>query len=302
MHDFPRATMAVVLAALLAGCGAGSKKSTQVVATVNDEEITINQLDLALQQAKVESASADLAKQAMESLVNEELLVQEAVKNKLDREPAVVQAIEQARRKVLAQYFAERKVFARTPPSDTQVRDYYTKNPLLFENRKLYRFTAFSTAKSDITAALRTELDQAHSVDKVRASLEKHGIRYTTQIATIAPEQVLSDRLKDFADASVGDLLMWGTPEGGELLMSVTAIEESPVSLAQATPMIRQYLVNASRKAALEAYLAQTKATARIAYVRDVAPPMDVPAEAPGVEQAAAERDRVIQDGIADLK
>jgi EpsD family peptidyl-prolyl cis-trans isomerase len=304
MKLLSRAAGAASLASVLVACGTGggSHKTSQVVATVNDKEITVSQLDLALQSASVETLTQDVAKQAVDSLVDEELLVQQAVKDKLDREPAVMQALEHARRKVLAQSFAERRVFARAQPTDVEVGDYYRKNPLLFENRKLYRFMAFSTDKTDLTPAVRKDLDETHSVEMVRAALEKHAIRYTTQVATIAPEQVLSDRLPDFAEANVGDLLMWDKPEGKQLLMSLTAVEDSPVSLAQASPMIRQYLINASRKEALDDYLKRTRATARIAYLKDMGAPAEVaPAVDAGAENAPTEREKVIKDGIAGL-
>src|ERR1700722_3385297 len=93
------------LVAALPGCSRApvSAKDSQIVATVNEHEITMSQLKQALYSSGASAAAAgpEATKQALDSLVNEELLVQKAVINKVDRDPAVVRAIESARRQVL---------------------------------------------------------------------------------------------------------------------------------------------------------------------------------------------------------
>src|ERR1019366_4323631 len=78
--------------------------SYQVVARVNTKEITILQLNAAL--AQVPNVTAETAKAAsgplLERLIEQELLVQKAQDAKLDRNPQVAQAMEAAKRQVLA--------------------------------------------------------------------------------------------------------------------------------------------------------------------------------------------------------
>jgi EpsD family peptidyl-prolyl cis-trans isomerase len=264
--------VAVLLASgSLAGCNRASSnhRSSQVVATVNDKEITVAQLNQALRAAKVEAVTPEVTKQAIDSLVAEELLVQDALRSKLDRDPGVLQAIEQSQRQVLAQAFAEKRLFARAPPTMAEIEEYYRANPILFANRKLFRFTSFSASKPDITEEIRNELNDVHSLAQVRSILDKHAIRYATQISTVSPEQIPMERLPAFAAANVGDLLVMDASQDKVMLMSVTSTEDTPIALAQATPMISEYLINTSRKEALAAYIKQSRAAAKIAYTRD---------------------------------
>jgi peptidyl-prolyl cis-trans isomerase C len=101
---------------ILSGCHMdhGATKSSQVVATVNNHEITTSQLNQALEAAGVDQVTPAEEKEAIDSLVAEELLVQDALKSKLDRQPAVVLAMERARRQVLAQAYAERSLYSPT--------------------------------------------------------------------------------------------------------------------------------------------------------------------------------------------
>jgi EpsD family peptidyl-prolyl cis-trans isomerase len=268
-----------LFAALLAGCGmhhttpGSGSAGSQVVVKVNDKEITINQVNVALDSIEAEQITPELTRSAVDRLVDEELLVQAALKSNLDRDPSVVQSMESARRQVLAQSFAARSVFAKTPPTASEESDYYQQNPVLFEERRIFQLTAFAVQKADLTDKIRAALDATHSVDQVRDVLDKHEVRYSTQGMSILPEQLPIERLPLFAQAKTGDLLIIDEPDGQEQLMSVTGTQDSPVSLEHARPLIRRYLVNRQHEQAMQAFLKQSKAAAKITYVRDLAAP-----------------------------
>jgi EpsD family peptidyl-prolyl cis-trans isomerase len=77
---------------------AKEKKPGQALASVNGDEITVLQLNEELQRAGVQAGQQEVAsKRLLEGLIDRQLLVAEATKEKLDRDPKVVQAIERAR-------------------------------------------------------------------------------------------------------------------------------------------------------------------------------------------------------------
>jgi hypothetical protein len=76
------------------------------------------------------------SKRLLEGLIDRQLLVAEATKEKLDRDPKVVQAIERARADH-AQAYIQKKVGTPAKPSANEVNDYYTQNPVFFAERKL---------------------------------------------------------------------------------------------------------------------------------------------------------------------
>src|SRR3954470_6642863 len=112
---------ALLIPALMS-CGASSgARSSQVVATVNGHEITVMQLNHALESAGVREMTATTRKLALESLAGEELLVQAALQNHIDRDADFVQALEQSRRKLLSEFFAQRMIYPKTVISTTDV-------------------------------------------------------------------------------------------------------------------------------------------------------------------------------------
>jgi len=283
-----RIAYGALLIPTLMSCGASSgARSSQVVATVNGQEITVTQLNRVLESAGVREVTAATRKRAIESLATEELLVQAALQNDIDRDADYVQALEQARRKLLSQFFAERKIYPRTVISATEIADYYSKQPLLFAERRRFRLTTFQATTADVTPAVTAELEAVNSVEKVRGVLDAHGIKYTTERTSISPEQLPVDELEAFSKAAVGDLFVNPRADGSVLLMSVAAIdEEVPMTLERARPLIEEYLHNTRNQMAAADYIARVRANAKIVYTLppEVESPPDI-----SITQATAE-------------
>ena len=131
---------------VLTACGkkdeAASKKSdSQVVAMVNGDEITIHQVNFQLQRMGQmnEAQSKAAAKQVLARLVEMQLLKQKAIETKLDKDPAVLQAMESSKDQMLAQAYLE-KLITKTPKTSTaEIDTFYKEHPELFENRRVFR-------------------------------------------------------------------------------------------------------------------------------------------------------------------
>ncbi len=270
-----RLACCLALVQALGACGAPSTgKASQVVATVNGEEITVLQLNRVLERSGVREVTPEVRKHAIDSLTAEELLVQAARKAKIDRDTAFVQSLENARRQLLAQIFAERMVYPKSVVTATEIADYYNREPLLFANRRKFRLTTFRAAGADLTPQVSAALQQVKSVDEVRGILDARGIKYETQLASVAPEQLPVEELPAFAKASVGDLFINPDKDGSVMLMSVTAIEDDvPLTLERARPMIEEFLRNSRNRQATDEYLARARASAEIVYTSAVDEP-----------------------------
>ena len=265
------AALLVLTSLGLVGCVRHAATRSQVVVKVNDREITVSQLNEALDTINPDGLTAEVTRRAIDSLVDEELLVQEAVKNRLDRDPATVAALEHARRQILAEAYAERMVYPRAPLLLADEEKYYREHPALFENRKVYRLTIYAVPQSDMNDLLKADLDASRSAEQVRQVLEKHDIRYETQHVNAPAEDLPIDKVAQFAAASAGDLMIADRGDGKTLLISIVEAEPRPLAFEAAKPAIDRYLTKQRNNEAIEEHLKMDKSAAKIAYVGDFA-------------------------------
>ncbi len=164
----------VLLGAALAGCG-GSGDKSQVVAKVGRARSRSRSSPRRCTHADG-NPGADATRQAVDSLINEQILVDSAMKSELDRDPAVVQALERARRQVLARAYVERMVFPTDVISAGDQVDFYKKHPELFEHRKMFQVTTFSVKAGDVTDELRKALGSLQNAEDIDRTLSEHGV------------------------------------------------------------------------------------------------------------------------------
>ena len=130
----------VLLFMVPAGCerAAADRPATQLAAKVNGTEISVQQLRVGGAPGNPGSAA-----QALEKVIDRELLVQKTLAAKLDRDPHVQQSIDNARRQLLAQAYLERSIAvaasAAAGSTRDEVRAFYAENPALFAERRIYR-------------------------------------------------------------------------------------------------------------------------------------------------------------------
>nr|WP_052140106.1 EpsD family peptidyl-prolyl cis-trans isomerase [Janthinobacterium lividum] len=295
----------------MAACGNKEKKAGQALASVNGEEITVLQLNEEMQRANVQAVQQEAAsKQLLESLIDRQLLLNEAVKEKMDRDPKVVQAVERAKSLIIAQAYMQKKIGALPRPGKAEVEAYFEKNPQYFSQRKQFDMRELIIASADMNDALKAAMDAAKSLDDVAAWLDTHQVKYgRTQLsrssADLAPE--LSGKLLSMPK---GQLFI--IREGDRtLLISLVDIKDSPVTLAQAAPQIEQFLANKKTKEVADAELKRLRATAKIEYLNKPAAGKDaastaasasaaLPASAPAAPAAVS--NEMNERGAAGLK
>jgi parvulin-like peptidyl-prolyl isomerase len=136
----------VVMAAVLLGgmggslCAAaedpapGAPNPQQVVARVNQGVITYGQFRARLESLQRERGPVrpEQLKDVLRGLIQEEILVQDATAEGLEREAAVKARLEQARRQVLIQELLTRKVLMQAQVTDDEARKMYEDNKPLF--------------------------------------------------------------------------------------------------------------------------------------------------------------------------
>jgi EpsD family peptidyl-prolyl cis-trans isomerase len=251
--------MLALLSAFLAGCGpaAADRAGEQLVARVNGVEISARQ---------VRPGSAGIA-QAVEKVIDRELLVQRALESGLERDPQVAAQIDNARREVLAQAYIERAARAAAQPSRDEVRAFYTENPSLFAERRIYRTREISLAANpDMVDALRAQAASTRDIDELAAWLRARGASAVVVNENEPAEQRPLAFLPVLSRMRPGELAVLSTP-GGASVVQLLEAAEAPLSLEQATPLIETFLAGRKRLALAEAEVKRLRETARIEYV-----------------------------------
>ncbi|MBW8778961.1 MAG: EpsD family peptidyl-prolyl cis-trans isomerase [Burkholderiales bacterium] len=270
---FPLALTLACVAVLLAACGRTTEDSSAMVATVNGEKITQDQLDFAVKQitAARPGASAPAAATVLESLVQQRLAVQKAEKDKLDRNPAVLQALEAARKDALARYYIEQFVAKVPKPGADEVKQYFDAHPANFAQRNAYVIQKVDARVAADQAGPLAAQAQAASGAAAVATLLKAKASAVNVTESTQPAESLGPLLPKISTMSAGQTVAIPQPQG---LTTLTLVEVKPLplTLAQAQPAIEQMLWNQKKREALLADTKDMRSKARIDYLGKFAP------------------------------
>ncbi|BCL74666.1 hypothetical protein JHS3_04020 [Jeongeupia sp. HS-3] len=293
MSNLSRYGLALAALALtLTACkDEGEKKSpSQVLARVGDAEITVHQLNYLLAQ-QPNSADTAVKQKVLDGLVDQELLIQKATELKLDRDPDIVQALEAARRQILARAAAEREIGKPAEPSQAQVDAFYQAHPQLFAERKLYDFSMLSIASTALKPELEHALQQSKTPADTMELLERDGIAYQHTEVQKAPEQLPIPLLPKFGAMKAGDII--AVADGDKvLLLQLKGSNPAALQGAEAQAAIKQYLLANQADVLTDNKLKALRTTAKIEYVQRFA----------AAEQAGKGTDESVKSGLKGLK
>jgi EpsD family peptidyl-prolyl cis-trans isomerase len=251
--------VALVLA-LPTGCekAVADRPAAQLVAKVNGTEISFQQ---------VRGAQPGTAAQALEKVIDRELLVQKALAAKLDRDPAVAQAIDNARRQLLAQAYLERTASAAGGSTKDEVRAFYDENPALFSQRRVYRMRELVvSAPAEMIDVLRAESARARELEEVAGWLKTRNAKFSVDVLTQPAEQLPLAFLPQLARMKPGEIAVFPTPLGASVIQLVHA-EDAPLTEQQAAPLIEHFLAGRKRLETAAAEVKRLREVATIEYL-----------------------------------
>jgi EpsD family peptidyl-prolyl cis-trans isomerase len=256
-----RIALALMVMLAPAGCEkAAADRPAQLAARVNGAEISL---------AQARGGSDPAAAQALERVIDRELLVQKALAARLDRAPEVVEAIENARRQVLAQAYLEQSLAAGAGAgaSRDEVRAFYRENPALFAERRIYRLRELAvSAPAGTVDVLRAEAARGADLEGIAAWLKARNAKYAVDGLTQPAEQLPLAFLPELSRLRPGEVAVFATPGGASVIQLVHA-EHAPLSEAQAAPLIEQFLAGRRRLEDAAAEVRRLRELANIEYL-----------------------------------
>jgi peptidyl-prolyl cis-trans isomerase C len=287
----------------LAACGGDKQKKVgQALASVNGEEITALQLNEELQRAGVPAAQQEAAsKQLLEALIDRQVVENVALKEKIDRDPKVMQAVERAKALIISQAYMQKKLSGMAPPSKAEVEDYFNKHPELFSNRKQFDMRQLLIASKDMNDALKQVIDKSKSLDEVAAWMESNKIGFARAQVSRTTTDLAPELVGKLQSMPKGQLFIINEGERA-MLMTIVDIKDVPVKLAAAAPQIEQYLVNTRAKDAAKQEMERLRAAAKIEYLNQPAASAATAASGAASAASASASAAATARGVAGLK
>ena len=205
-----------------------------------------------------------LASRAGKGITDQELLAQEALEARLDRDAQVSNAIESAKRQILAQAYIERTVISASQPSPEQISRFYEDNPALFKNRRIYRVRELVVAAApERFGALQEAVAGAKNLAEVVLWLDSRKLPFVAAASARAAEQIPMNVLRRLFEMHDGQITVFPTPHGASVVrLEQTA--EAPLSEKQAEPLIARYLLNRKRLELAQAEVNKLRERAQI--------------------------------------
>ncbi|HEY8906732.1 MAG TPA: EpsD family peptidyl-prolyl cis-trans isomerase [Rhodoferax sp.] len=260
---------------LVMGLPACSKKddatvATQVAAKVGSEEITVYQINQALQQAHADSTSAEAAKalsrEALEKLIDQQLAMTQAMEAKLHRSPEVIAQIEAAKRDILARAYLQHIASALPKPTAEEIKTYYAAHPELFAERRIFNLQEIVIPdQPDAASQLRSYATSGRAAEDIAGDLKAKGINFNQGAAIRSAEQIPLDVLSKLHQLKDGQSTVIESPQSATYLHLVSS-QTAPISETAAMPRINQFLSNQHATAAVAANIQQLRATTTITY------------------------------------
>jgi EpsD family peptidyl-prolyl cis-trans isomerase len=283
---------AIATALLVAGCGEkkDTKSASQTAVKVNKDEITVHQINFVLQQQRgLKPEQTDAAsRQILERLVDQQVALQKAEEQKVDRDPRVVQAVEAARREIVARAYLE-KVGENAPrPSPDEIKKYFDEKPALFSERRIYSIQEIGIEATPAQQGeLRDALASAKNINDFIEYLKAKEYKFTGNQAVRAAEQLPLASLDAFAKMKDGQAALVPAPNGVQVIV-LAGSRMQPVTEEQARPAIEQFMMNERKRKLVEDDVKSLRSAAKIEYVGKFAEPAaSAPASASSPAAAA---------------
>lgn len=255
---------AVCAALLLAGCHKEPKG--QILAIVNGEEISMQELNAELQGARLPD-SVDrklLRKQVLQRLIDRKLIVQRAREQGLDKTPEFIAQQRRLEENLLVTLLGQ-KIAAQVPmPDDRDITQYIADNPTQFSGRERLLLDQIQFGAPKDVKQLLT-LRDAHSLEELAAGIQKLGLPMTRGKGVIDTGRLDPQLIKVINQLPPGEPFV--LPSNGQYVASVIVGRDAtptpaPVAKAAAAEMVRRKeLVSESK-----AQVARARSTAEIQY------------------------------------
>lgn len=311
------AAACLLLGGAASGCNPKPKTSGQVAAQVNGTEITVHELNRRLLEVEVKAQelAPSVKREILDELIDRELLVQRALNDKLDRDPEIMRAIEDARAGILAEAVIKRELGAQPEPDPARVQAFVNAHPELFGRRRVYSLEQFTVSAGSLGKELMSRLDGVHNPRDIDHVLKEAKVPYEAETLSRGAEQLPMELAGKLLSVARGDVVTFADGNSVHIVF-IQDFQEAPIDEELAQANTKEYLGNVDQQEILANTLKRLRATAEIKYLGEFqaaavngvseAKPQSPfqPAGTPGGEQEGGEKKNLpghVQRGLSGL-
>lgn len=268
--------LATAALAALAACH--KHPDGQVVATVNGNEVTLQELNTELQATNI-SASTDkqaVQKALLQRVIDRKLVDGLAKDRDLEKSSDYLAQSRRLNEILLAQLYAKQQLAAVPVPSGADITKFMTDNPGIFANRQQLILDQIRFQQPNNPGQL-SGVEGIHTLDGVAGFLKSKGIQFTRQPAQIDSAALPAPLLTQINNLPAGEPFV--IPTGGVLTVNVVtqrkAVANDP---AQAKSVAASAWREQKVQQAVQDQLAAARSSAKISYQPGFEPPAKKPA------------------------
>jgi len=201
------------MAALVTGCHKGVPEG-QVAATVNGEEVTLQELNTELQASNVPPGMDKQVAQreALQHIIDRKLLLDAARDKKIDKSPEFQSQKQRADELLLAQSYAKQQLAAVPVPTDGDITKFMGDHPNAFANRETLQLDQIRFRPGPNDAKKLASIESDHTMDAVAAHLTSMGIKFDRVKAGLDTAQVPTTIIKQINALPAGEPFVLPSP------------------------------------------------------------------------------------------
>ena len=266
------ARLALTGAAFIVLHACSSEPTGQVVAVVNGEEITQQELNAEISElpAPPVGDKEAIRRQILQQIIDRRLMAQVAKEDGLDRDPMYVIRERRLKEELLVQMYGVKTADTVRVPDAPSVKKYLADNPGRFSQRTAYLVDQISfDFPSDAKILKALEADK--SLADVEETLKSFKIDYSKGANSMDSGNIPTPVLNQILALPAGEPFI--IPMQGKVVVSViTGRQPVPTTEQQASPMAAQSMRAESIGKVLRTRLEEAKAKANITYQDGLAP------------------------------
>jgi EpsD family peptidyl-prolyl cis-trans isomerase len=272
------AVAALTIALLTSACD--KKPGGQVVAVVNGEEITQQDLNAELGNVQIPSG-ADRNKilaQVLQRVIDRKLLVQRAKEQGLDKSPEYLSQLRRMQDELAISMLSSNAAKSIPLPDQAGIEGFITSHPAAFGERKRYTLDQISIPQSTDRTILK-QLEPVHNIDQVASILTGAGVKFTRGPATFDSAMAPPELSQKIAALPPGEPFV--VPVNGRFLVNaIKSVEPVPMSVDDAKPQALEMMRQQSLNDLIQKQLGEARTKAKILYQTGFEPPKGAPSGA----------------------